>query len=76
MNYSTYSVAITNEPSYYGTECTQVDADRIAETLAQMIQAEFPGIAVNTNGTKTTGPDSAVIDEINEFVSENWTKAL
>lgn len=76
MNYSEYSTAISNEPSYYGTDCTQADADRIAASLTKMIESEFPGINVTTSGSKTTGPDSEVIDEINDWISNNWTAAL
>ena len=76
MNYSKYTTAISNEPSYYGIECTQTDADRIAATLTKMIECEFLGINVTTSGSKTTGPDSEVIDEINEWISNNWTAAL
>lgn len=76
MNYSKYTTAISNEPSYYGTKCTQADADRIAATLTKMIEGEFPGINVTTSGSKTTGPDSEMIDEINGWISNNWTAAL
>ncbi len=29
-DYSEYSVKISSDPSYYGSDCTQQDADRIA----------------------------------------------
>ena len=76
MNYSEYATAISNDPSCYGTECTLADAERIAASLTKMIEAEFPGINVTTSGSKTTGPDSDVIDEINDWISNNWTAAL
>ena len=76
MNYSKYSVSISSDPSYYGSDCTQADADRIAASLTKMIEGEFPGISVTTSGSKTTGPDSEVIDEINVWIGDNWTKAL
>ena len=76
MNYSKYTAAISNEPSYYGTECTQDDADRSAASLTKMIESEFPGINVTTSGSKTTGPDSEVIHDINDWISNNWTAAL
>jgi hypothetical protein len=41
-----------------------------------MIEGEFPEINVSASGRKTTGPDSAVIAEINAWVQENWTAAL
>ena len=76
MKYSEYAAAISNDPSYYGTECTLADAERIAASLTKMIEAEFPGINETTSGSKTTGPDSDVIDEINGWISNNWTAAL
>jgi hypothetical protein len=76
MNYSQYNVSISNDPSYYGSTCTQDDADRISPDLAKMIEGEFPGINVSVSGSKTTGPDSDVIEEINAWISENWSAAL
>jgi len=76
MNYSHYTVCISNEPSYYGSDCTQSDADRIAASLTALITSEFPGIDVATSGPALTGPDSETVDEIREWISANWTAAL
>jgi hypothetical protein len=81
-DYSGYTVRISNEPSYYdGSECTQQDADEIAANLGNLIRSEFPGINIerHTDGTgssKTTGPDEVVIEEIDQWISDNWTAAL
>ena len=80
-NYSGYTVQISNEPSYYGSECTQDDADRITNNLDQMIQSEFPGIQTEEyedgdGSSKTTGPDESVVEEINLWIENNWTAAL
>lgn len=80
-DYSEYTVKISSEPSYYGSECTQQDADRIVESLGNLIRSEFPGIQtekyVDGQGSgKTTGPDDSVIEEINQWIENNWTAAL
>jgi hypothetical protein len=81
IDYSEYTVFVSDEPSYYGSECTQDDADEISEKLCEMIERQFPGIETDLwsdgNGSsKTTGPDDNVCDEINEWISSNWTAAL
>lgn len=75
-SYSDYSVRISNEPSYYGSECSQADANRIAASLTKMIETEFPGIRVTTSGRDYTGPDSDTCEEIRAWVESNWTAAL
>ena len=77
-DYSEYSVKISSDPSYYGSDCTQQDADRIAASLADLIRSEFPGIDIVENdlNSKTTGPDETVIEEINTWIEKNWTAAL
>jgi hypothetical protein len=76
--FSEYTVKVTSEPSYYGSDCTQQDATRIAASLAQMIRNQFPGIVVEEMvlSGKTTGPDEVVIDDINRWIQDNWTAAL
>lgn len=78
QDYSEYSVKISSDPSYYGNDCTQQDADRIAASLADLIRSEFPGIDIVENdlNSKTTGPDETVIEEINTWIEKNWTAAL
>ena len=79
-DYSEYTVKISSEPSYYGSECTQQDADRIVESLGNLIRTEFPGIQTEKyadgHGSKTTGPDESVVEEINLWIEKNWTAAL
>lgn len=80
-SYSEYTVKISSEPSYYGSECTQQDADRIVESLGNLIRTEFPDIQtekyVDGHGSsKTTGPDESVVEEINLWIENNWTAAL
>ena len=80
-NYSEYTVQISSEPSYYGSECTQQDADRIVERLGNLIRTQFPGIQTEKyvdgqGSSKTTGPDESVVEEINLWIEKNWTAAL
>ena len=75
------NVQIPTEPSYYGSDCTQEDADSIAESLSSLIRNQFPGIAteihVDGRGSgKTTGPNEAVVERINLWIETNWTTAL
>lgn len=80
--YTEYTTRISNDPSYYGSICTQDDADRITKSLADMIQNKFPGISVEIQrearggSSSTTGPDHDVEDQINDWISNNWTAAL
>jgi len=81
VDYSEYTVKISDEPSYYGSECSQEDADEISEKLCKMIDRQFPGIQTDLwsdgdGSSKTTGPDDNVCDEINDWISSNWTAAL
>ena len=75
-----YSIAISEDPSYYGSECTSHDAVRIAHALYYIIRDEFPGATVRTGldigGRGITGPDDAVIRQIEEWIGENWTTVL
>jgi hypothetical protein len=80
-NYSEYTVRIATDPCYYGSDCTEEDAARISNAVAEMVQSEFPGVNVvfdkMIGGNKgTLGPDTSVCDEINEWIYDNWTKAL
>ena len=74
--FSDYTVSISTDPSYYGSECTAADADRIASSLANLIKSEFPGISVTASGRPVSGPDSETCDEIRRWVEDNWTAAL
>jgi hypothetical protein len=81
IDYSEYTVKVSDEPSYYGSECSQDDADAISEKLCEMIERQFPGIQTDLwsdgdGSSKTTGPDDDICEEINEWMSNNWTAAL
>ena len=81
IDHSDYTVKVSDEPSYYGSDCTQDDADAISEKLCEMIERQFPGIQTDLwsdgdGSSKTTGPDDAICEEINDWISNNWTAAL
>lgn len=81
INYSEYTVCVGNDESNYGSDVTRAEATTIADTLQQMIEAEFPGINVRRTEesgepTPTRGPDDVIIEEIDRWVQDNWTAAL
>lgn len=74
-----YSVCVTQDPVYYGSECTNEDAVRIAGNLSDMIYDKFPGIAVFQGGDPKRdvfGPDNEVSEKIAAWIAANWTAAL
>jgi hypothetical protein len=70
MSYQKYAVTVGTEPSEYGSECSQEQAQRIAEYLAQLIAEEFEGIRVNVkeNGSAVRGPEAQVCEEISTWI--------
>ena len=77
-DFSEYSIRVGTDAGYYGSQCTDADALRIAADVAKLIEGEFPGINVTTGETSksVTGPDEATRDEIHEWVENHWTAAL
>ena len=77
-DFSKYSIRVGTDAGYYGSQCTDADALRIAADVAEMIAGEFPGINITTGETakSVAGPDSAICDEIREWVETNWQAAL
>lgn len=80
-DFAGYTAQVQDDPTYYGSECTEQDGREIAERLSRMICREFPGIEVRTwrdgdGSASTTGPDSETCQEIDRWISENWTAAL
>ena len=61
---------------YYGSNCSDDDAETIATDLARMIEAEFPGITTTRDQSPVRGPDDETCHEINRWIQENWTAAL
>ena len=78
-DYSEYSIVISDDPQYYGV--TDQRADEIANRLTDMIVDRFPGIlvireSVGGSSHPLRGPDSEVLDEIFDFVSDHWMSVL
>ena len=81
MTYTEYTVRLSNEPSYYGSGCSQEKADNIVDNLSERIRCEFEGINVELfkdgeHSTCMAGPDEQTCREIEDWIAENWTVAL
>ena len=79
--YDEYTVRISNEPSYYGSTCTETDAARIVSSLTDLIKSEYPGITVEIfrdgeHSTCMLGPDAETCRDIEQWIADNWTAAL
>jgi hypothetical protein len=79
-NYSEYTVRVSTDPSYYGSDCTQADANRISDGITKLVEAEFPGVSIikesEIGGRGVSGPDQETVDEISDWISTNWTAAF
>jgi hypothetical protein len=80
MTYNEYKIILSSDISSYGDDDSQEHIEEINEILSAMISREFPKIQIEItpiyNGFKITGPDQDTIDQINNWISENWTAAL
>ena len=78
--YSEYTVRVSTDASYYGSDCTQADANRIADDIAKLVASQFPGVTIikesEIGGRGVSGPDQEIVDEIADWISSNWTAAL
>lgn len=78
--YSEYTVRVSTDPSYYGSACDQADATRISDSIAKLVEGQFPGVTIikesEIGGRGVSGPDQDTVDEIAEWVASNWTSAL
>jgi hypothetical protein len=78
--YNEYKITLSSDISSYGHNISQNRTNEINEILSAMISEEFPGIQIEISHLdgcgKTTGPDQDVLDEINSWISDNWTAAL
>ena len=80
-DFSDYTTYISVDPEFYGTDCDEVMVQTIYENLSKMIEAEFTGICVlpfrdGEGSGKTVGPCDEIVNEINEWISDNWTQSL
>ena len=81
-DYSDYTAQLNSDPSYYGSDCSTIDARNITARLTQMIETQFPRIVIREwsevigGSASTLGPDQTVCAEIDEWIADNWTAAL
>ena len=80
-DYSEYEVRVSNDPSYYGSECDADDGDLIANAICELIESHFPGIQTELwmechSSSSTTGPNEDTVNDIDEWIELNWTAAL
>ena len=85
MNTDTHStVQLPTEPSYWGSDATDSDVERILSNLESMISREFADSQYNISfertatpiGSGVDGDCEAACDDVRLFIQENWTAAL
>ena len=80
MKYNEYTIVLSSDPSTYGHGVTPSRTEDINQILAGMIRREFDAINIEFSHLdgcgKITGPEQETIDEINNWVAENWQSAL
>jgi hypothetical protein len=78
------TVQLPTEISYWGSEATAADVDRILSNLESMISREFSDSPYkitferteNPTGSGIHGDCEAACDDVCLFIQENWTAAL
>ena len=81
VDYSEYTIFVSEEASYYGSECTAADAEDIAMKICAQAEREFPNLVTELwsegdGSCSTTGPNDDVCEEITRWMQDNWTAAL
>jgi len=80
--YAGYTARLPKDPSYYGTSCSNKDAEGINKRLRSMIKRHFDGVNVEEwsesmgGNAATFGPDQTICDEIDQWISDNWIAAI
>ena len=78
------TVQLPTEPSYWGSDVTDSDVERINCNLESMIAREFADSPYNISFERTATPSGsgvdgdceAACDDVRLFIQENWTAAL
>jgi len=78
------TVQLPTEPSYWGSEATESDVERILSNLESMISREFADSPYNISFERTASPTGsgihgdceAACDDVRVFIEENWIAAL
>ena len=81
VDYSEYTIYISDEASYYGSECTDEQAKDIAMRISSLAKRQFPNLVTEIwsegdGSCSTTGPNDDTCDEITEWMQENSTAVL
>ena len=80
-DYSEYTVRVSTEACYYGSSCTDEDAEDIAIAICNQTEREFPNLVTELwregdGSCSTTGPNEDTCQEIDAWMRDNWTAAL
>lgn len=78
------TVQLPTEPSYWGSDATESDVERILSNLESMISREFSDSPYNISFERTASPTGsgihgdceAACDDVRVFIEENWIAAL
>ena len=78
------TVQLPTEPSYWGSDATESDVERILSNLESMISREFADSPYNISFERTASPTGsgihgdceAACDDVRVFIEENWIAAL
>ena len=84
MTYEAYTITIIDDMEYWGTECTQEEATKYSNKLAEMAKVKFPGVETNVShhcsdlggAYAENEGDPAVEAEMDKWLEDNWTKAI
>jgi hypothetical protein len=81
VDYSEYTIYVSQEASYYGSECTDEQAEDIAMRISSLAKRQFPNLVTEIwsegdGSCSTTGPNDDTCDEITQWMQENSTAVL
>jgi hypothetical protein len=81
VDYSEYTIYLSDEASYYGSECTDEQAEDIAMRISSLAKRQFPNLVTEIwsegdGSCSTTGPNDDTCDEITQWMQENSTAVL
>jgi hypothetical protein len=81
VDYSEYTIFVSEEASDYGSECTDERAEDIAMRVCALAEREFPNLVTELwserdGSCSTTGPNDDTCEEITRWIGANWTAVL
>jgi hypothetical protein len=81
-NFIGYTITISDDPAYYNLsrheEWSENRTTEIVSDVTALIERQFPGITVVVDADEIhdSGPDDEILEEIQQWVGDNWTSAL